>query len=496
MASPVWPHRTSWAAVGIWATATLLIGLWNTLLAHQGVIERELLYLGEKALLVFHGRPPRLENLGFVSPPLPYAFVLITQSPLWGTAAIGGLLLAAAIAWMRRAQNDPWVLALGIALAATPPGLHLLSQSPRAGLLTLSLLASFVWLRRYCASQATVHLFLFGLVSSSIFLTAYEAVLLVPIMVLPVTMESRPVRENLAIFGTALTPSLFMMAGWAYLNWIFLGHPWAFFEGWQLGLIEKGTSSPGLANGVRQMGSFLASSWFSLLPWIVVGADTVFRRQGCWPTTLIMMGMPLLWIFLQGALGMPLRTETVPLFWACSLLAHGTQECGACVLPQPRRFLRLALLGAFVASWLLPQLEGAESLRQIVVGRTQVHSWIAERELVAVLRHEPGTVLLDDARLFPIVLLEGNPQRFLLPYEYEFQSALRTPSLFARFVVVDSSGDDQLTRVHPLARHGILPGFFLRSRHGELLLYERIAPSRRLGPQLEEREKRDHTRKP
>lgn len=233
MASPAWHRRDRWLAAGIWAAATLLVGAWNVLLHAHGVVARELLYLGEKALLVVHGRPPRLENLGFVSPPLPYLFTLVTQDPLWGAAAIGGLLLAAGIVWLRHAQGDPWALRLGLLLAATPPGLHLLGQSPRAALLTASLAASFSWLRRYCASGATVHLFLFGLVSSTVFLTAYEAALLVPLLVLPVVGRGKGLREELAILGTALAPTLFMVAGWAYLNWVFLGDPWAFLEGWQ-----------------------------------------------------------------------------------------------------------------------------------------------------------------------------------------------------------------------------------------------------------------------
>lgn len=459
--------------LGIWGASTFILSVWNTALMDLGVVEREILYLGEKAMLAFHGRPPRLENLGFVFPPLPYAFVLVFRSPLVGAAAIGGVLVCAVISWMRRTSLNSHIRMLALLLAVTPPGLWLLSQSPRMALLTGVLLASFVWLRRSCATRATVYLFLFGLTSSAIFLAAYEAVVLVPLMVLPLLREPLDMQEELAILATALIPSAFMVGGWIYLNWIFLGDPWAFLAGWKTALAESATYPPGFRAGLIQGTAFLRTHALALAPWFLAAVDVVRTRSGCWPATLTLLAIPAAWVLLQGVLGTPAGSTALPLFWACAVVSHGTPECATCTLGAPRKLFSLSLAVAFFWTWGSCLMDDTQPLHRMLHGLPVPSSWSSTQSLVATLRAEPGTVLLDDARLFPVVYLEGRPERFLLPYEYEFEGAVRTPTLFARFVVVDASSEDRITRVHPLARLGQLPGYFLHARFGELLLYER-----------------------
>jgi hypothetical protein len=464
---------TRWLLLAIWAASTIVFSVWNTALMDLGLGERELLYLGEKALLVFHGRPPLLENLGFVFPPLPYAFVLVLRSPLVGAAAIGGVLLCALLVWMRHSPLDGYTRGLALLVAATPPGLWLLTQSPRMALLTGALLASFVWLRRYCATRATLHLFLFGLTSSAIFLAAYEAVVLVPFMVLPLLREPRDMREKAAILTTALMPSAFMVGGWVYLNWIFLGDPWAFLAGWKTALAESAAYPPGLDAGLRHAALFVRTHALALAPWFLATVDVLRRRPGCWPATLALLATPAAWVILQGTLGTPANATVLPLFWACAVVSHGTPDCAACTLGTPRTLLPLSLAVAFFWTWGTSLVDDTQPLYRALHGLPAPSTWSSTQNLVATLRAEAGTVLLDDTRLFPVVYLEGRPQRFLFPYEYEFEGAIRTPALFARFVVVDSSGDDRITRQHPLARIGMLQGYFLRARYGHLLLYER-----------------------
>lgn len=473
MASPPSTRPTRWILLGIWGVTTLIYGVWNIILMDFGVVERELLYLGEKALLAFHGRPPRLENLGFVFPPLPYAFILVFRNPYFGAAAIGAVLVCAAIAWVRRTQLHGVSRTLALLLAATPPGLWLLSASPRMALLTGAVLASFVWLRRYCTTHATLHLFLFGLTSSAIFLAAYEAVLLVPLMVLPILHTPSSIHEKAAILTTALIPSIFMAAGWIYLNWIFLGDPWAFLEGWKAALAESATSASGLWPGLGHSADFFHAHAPALLPWLITVVDVLRTRPGCWPATLTLLATPAAWVLLQGAMGTPAGINVLPLFWASAVLSHGLPNCAACTLDAPRKLLPITLAVAFFWTWRSCLVDETQHLYRIVHDLPAPSTWTSTQSLVATMRAEPGTILLDDARLFSLVYLEGNPKRFLLPYEYEFEGAVRTPALFARFVIVDASGDDRVTRVHPLARFGVLPGYFLRARHENLLLYER-----------------------
>ena len=63
----------------------------NVYLFSKGFSSATMLYLGEKALLVFKGNPLTIENLGFIYPPIPYFFVLLFRNPFWATAIVGGI---------------------------------------------------------------------------------------------------------------------------------------------------------------------------------------------------------------------------------------------------------------------------------------------------------------------------------------------------------------------------------------------------------------------
>ena len=82
-------YRASSYALAVWVVLTLFFAAINHTVFKDGFASKILLYLGEKALLVFHGRPPRLENLGFVYPPLPYLFELIFRNPFWASSIVG-----------------------------------------------------------------------------------------------------------------------------------------------------------------------------------------------------------------------------------------------------------------------------------------------------------------------------------------------------------------------------------------------------------------------
>jgi hypothetical protein len=73
----------------------LILGYYqiNTYLFTNGFSSATMLYLGEKALLVFKGNPPKIENVGFVYPLIPYFFILLLKNPFWATAIAGGIFV-------------------------------------------------------------------------------------------------------------------------------------------------------------------------------------------------------------------------------------------------------------------------------------------------------------------------------------------------------------------------------------------------------------------
>ena len=69
-------------------------------------------------------------------------------------------------------------------------------------------------------------------------------------------------------------------------------------------------------------------------------------------------------------------------------------------------------------------------------------------------------MLLDDTKFFPVVALSKDPKRFILPYQYEYTTALANPRLFASYVVASrNSGTDAITGAHPSIADGTLTGF-------------------------------------
>jgi hypothetical protein len=84
---------------------------------------------------------------------------------------------------------------------------------------------------------------------------------------------------------------------------------------------------------------------------------------------------------------------------------------------------------------------------------------------------DDGMILMDDTTLYPLVYVMPSPRRFLLPYQYEYASALSNPRMYARYVVVACRGDDGVFALYPGAAFGRLPGFheIFRTTDGNVL---------------------------
>ena len=73
---------------------TIVFAHINSWLFSKGFASQSLLFMGEKVLIFFQGNPPRIDNLLFVYPPIPYLFVLLIRNPFLSSALVGGMTVS------------------------------------------------------------------------------------------------------------------------------------------------------------------------------------------------------------------------------------------------------------------------------------------------------------------------------------------------------------------------------------------------------------------
>ena len=62
----------------------------------------------------------------------------------------------------------------------------------------------------------------------------------------------------------------------------------------------------------------------------------------------------------------------------------------------------------------------------------------------AALGSTSGKILADDTDLYPMVYMMRKPERFILPYRYEFVTALSNPGLMTEYVVMRRGSERDL----------------------------------------------------
>lgn len=444
--------------------------LWLGLQAYRhGFTSQHNLFYAEKALLALKGDPPRLENVGLVYPPLPFLLTLLPPYPFVGGVLIGALLSTFLVLRVSRVSSVGGITKASflILLLASFPVLFLVTQRPAVTVFfALFVLANF-FLLRFHESGYTLNIFLFGITYGLSFLAAYEAIFLLPYyLVVCVTMI--PLRNRGYIFSTILVialPSLFFLAAWTYLNWIFTQDPLHFLHSPYSYFLAYREFTPLLA---QTKGRVLASLSFTVL-WSLPFALPYYlllpfvkkkqRRVRIDPALLIYLA-PFWLLLLEVYLGFfhnSLFRLSLFLFFAALFIPRVTHRIVLKIVPV---FLIVALIWSWWAAWKSPERE-ERILTRVVVGSEFSPPMAVYQQVVDIIRKGEGRVLLDDSQLYPIVALDRLPKRYLLPYNYEFPSALSQPSYFVEYVVVYTDPvKDRIASAWPDVMKGRLPGFY------------------------------------
>lgn len=461
----------------------------NLLLAQSGFISNISLYLGEKSLLMHRGNPPRLENIGFDNPPLPHAIVTLGNDPLLMTAFVGAaglVFLLIRMYWNYRRGTIPFsffaVLFLYITLS--PLMLFVLTQQLPTTVLLIILLLMYAHLYRYAATGVSYDLFLFGILSCALIFTEFQASLLIPLLTFGLTAKvigSQPVR-GLAIMATAMFPTLATALSWCYLNWLFMGDPLHFLHYWRSAL-QPVTSLPGNAlsfwaveNALIQGLTMLGHQWLLILPWLVLGIWlllTIHRTRSCVTSTIFLS--PFIFLIIQLTSRLTTQGNSFSLLFvlaAISIRVHLHRFINQTFFsPLFTASLAVSLLASH---WLPLHGDATEEklFMQIIHGQKITGNLQPYMEILDATKDQ-GIILADDTTLYPLVFLSGNPSRFILPYNYEFDPALATPQAHARYIVLTPQPNkDKVAGRFPKALQGYLPHYTQAGRFGQLLLYE------------------------
>jgi hypothetical protein len=449
------------------------------MLVQHGIIAPNLAFFGEKAALALHGAPPRLVNIGFVYPPLSFVLQLPFGDPLLAQSVIGGILIAAIVDFLIASTIDPVLRTLALlVVVASPVMLYLAVQDYSTLLLCVLFAASIRYAMRFLRDGYSLHLFVASTLLGLTFFVDFRCIVLLlaiaPALALPLWSKRGPA-YSVSIALTVCVPMLFFALAWAYVNWTFLGDPFAFVHG-RSSFFRAMTAPPDIlmvaGDPLATLARDLSVTWQTLpltLPYFLgflwlrraVPAFTV-------PATVIYASPVLL--LLVALYGGTFRPQ-ISLVAMCLLIV-----CFGLEAMRPNRWVMGAALAlSFVAScgalFLSPE-SNERAFANLLVGRPVVDALAPYRDVVAQFA-SAERILIDDTSAYQLVYLADDPRRFILPYQYEYASALSNPRAFADTVVVGRRRDDSIAALYPSAERGLLPGFHETFRDDAFIVFRR-----------------------
>lgn len=447
-------------------------------LERQGFLGLQLTFFGEKAALALHGLPPRLINVGFVYPPLSFLLQLPFATPLIGQAVIAGIIVAGVLDFLAQNVADRWLRWVAQTyVLASPVFLYLTVEDHSTLLFALMLAISVHSITRFLRDDYSLDLFVGStLLGLTFFLDFRSAALLfaiVPAAALPLWRRSRAQAISVAL--TIAVPMVFFAAAWSYVNWIFLGDPFAYAHG-RGSFFRTFPVTPALlaATGdpwqtVRLAGIALLGSLPVTLPYFVGLGSLRGGRLAYTIPAIVVYASPIVFIVFSifGGLYRPTIT-LLALFMLVLLFSLDAIK--------PSRLLTATVAISLIASFFAPFASpnsGERAFGNALIGRGALAQNLAPFRNLAAHVGTSGPILIDDSALYPLVYTLGSPERFILPYQYEFASALSNPAAFVRWVVVARRADDTIYALYPGAEFGHFPHFHEAYRLTDYIVFER-----------------------
>ena len=375
----------------------------------------------EKARLAVEGHPPRLENTGFVYPPLPILLFAIFKYPFLVQAFVGGLVAAWLFHFLKE-KKDLFLLAL---LHFHLGFLYLLGFE--FDTLLFFFMSAFVSysLLRYFQTGLSLHLFSAGLVNGFTFFVNFSSLIL-SIYYLPLFLlrKGESLQKRIGLITVFLSPILFFFLAYSYLNYLFKEDffyylksvPREFYHEPELKLFLAS-----LLGGLPYLLGFFALRegryfyLFPLFPWLVFSAFS-------FPDTLY------------------LSIFSYSVFYLIFLFVFSPYM-------KVNRTLKLSSLLAILLSYLLAFYYGnlwEKNFLSFFLGGNHIRNLEDARVLANFINQREGKFLMDDKVFYREVFFVKDLKKLVLPYMYSYNTYLLSPAGNVNYIITSQNSRDDV----------------------------------------------------
>lgn len=458
----------------------------NMWMLSGGLASENLLYLGEKAQLAWHGKEPRISNTLFINPIIPYFFILLCRNPFLGSAIAGGMTLSfiiiIIIKMMHRGQiSKETTLIILIYLICSPTFLLLFSQSIDVLATSMFLLLATYSLRRYYFEKVSGFLFIFSLclgllVINSRMQFAFLWILL-PTLVVVNHSHHRPLGP---IALAAYFPLLWFLFTPLILSKLYLGY--ANFSGLHdLPIYMK-------LKQINPQESLLSSTYYFIntvikqLPLMIPYWLFWMRpREMVSPLVYItFLFVPLFYLWTKIYTGLYTTSPLLEIYFILFSLLLFAKSFGNPF--ENTLWKKLVAIICFIVSfvWTMYEpfdsnLEHEQNFSKMLFHKPYQQNITFAKDLGLELRNTEGQILTDDQTTFPVVYFTDQPWRYILPYQDEFKTIISSPKEFASYVIASKTPEyDQILKAFPEMLVGRLDGYKLIKENEDYVVYKRI----------------------
>jgi len=428
----------------------------------------------EKARLAFDGAPPRLENVGFVYPPLPILIAFITLIPWLAQGLVSAFVYTVMIYFGFKFYRKN--LLFFVILPSYLPFLYMAVMRFDIILLFFLISASTLLLLKYWEEGFSLYLFSAGFLFGIAFFIDFSVVYLALFYGLVLLLKrGYPFNHRLGVALVFLAPVAFFFGFTLFVNYVFKDDPFYFMERYYLFFIHDPKEIYGKADfygALALLFDYLKGSFFLILPYLV-GLFSIrsWREYYLSPLFLIYLS-PILFSFFQikfGIFNFSLSNTLIFLLFLAMFINRVKP-----VFPVYLAFVVSCVAApfAFLSSKDLNEVNFAKA----IAGKEFERNLSFYREVARQIEVLEGKVLMDDRSLYPTVLFVSDIKKLILPYRYEFRPTLIQPCGRTDYVVVLAGSNDVIYRTYPEVLEYRLDGCNFYRRIGDAFIFSCSPP--------------------
>jgi len=457
----------------IFSVSFLFFTLFSYLFFQSDFFHLRVISYAEKARLALEGSPPRLENVGFVYPPLPVLITMVFRYPWLTQGVVASLVYTVALyVGFKFYRNSFWLFAV---LPLFLPFLYLSLFRFDVLLFFFLIAMSTYLLLKYWETDFSLYLFVGGILFGLAFFVDFSAIYLVAIYGLFLLFRHESsFSKKLGIALVFLLPSIFFFVFTLFINYVFKGDPFYFlnryFELFQDPLVLQAKSD--FFAALALVLEFLNLSFPLILPYLVGFFLVKNWRDFYFSPFFLIYVAPLLVVFLQlraGTFSFSLSNSVIFIFFLLLFINR----------MKLRWPIYLAVVISFISApfvFLKSPDRNEVNFARAVLGKEFERNLHFYREVAREINRLNGRVILDDKSLYPAVYFVLDIKRLVLPYQYEFYGILANPCPQVDYAVGVVNSNDAVYKLYPELASLKLDGCKFYGRVGDAIFFSCSPP--------------------